>query len=527
MLINPGLSRFDSSLCRTERSRPNAMRIVLASSEAVPFSKTGGLADVASALADALAELGHSVWLVIPYYPQVQARSAAAKGIAVESTGVQVDIPLGVRQVSGRVLSARLPGSSVTTLLIDQPSYFDRAALYQSNGSDFRDNCERFVFFSRAVLAAAEQLDLRPDVLHANDWQTGLLPALLSIEGRKRPVFEDAVSVLTIHNIAFQGNFWHWDMLLTGLDWRYFNWKQMEFYNQLSLLKTGIVFADVVTTVSPTYAREIQTSEFAYGLEGVLRSRRDDLVGILNGVDTKIWNPQTDSALVANYSVTDVAEGKRACKRQLQQELGLPLRDDVPLFAMISRLTDQKGVDLVSQAADSLLSRDLQICFLGNGMANYEKWLSDLAQRIPEKVAARIGFDEPLSHRMEAGADVFLMPSRFEPCGLNQMYSLVYGTVPIVRTVGGLADSVVDATAESLSVGTATGFCFREYSADALLKMIDRALELYSNKPEWLRLVRAGMNQDWSWRRSAQQYVRAYERALLKQRATLTAPAMI
>jgi len=319
--------------------------------------------------------------------------------------------------------------------------------------------------------------------------------------------------------------FWHWDMLLTALDWKYFNWKQMEFYNQLNLLKTGIVFADVVTTVSPTYAREIQTPEFAYGLDGVLRSRRDDLVGILNGVDTKIWNPQTDPALPANYSIVDVEEGKRACKRKLQEEFGLPVREDVPLFAMISRLTDQKGLDLIAQGADMLLARDLQLCVLGNGEAKYQDLLVELSKRSPEKVTVRIGFDEALAHRIEAGADLFLMPSRFEPCGLNQMYSLIYGTVPVVRAVGGLADSVVDASPDNLAHGTATGFSFSEYSADALVKTIDRALALYGNKPEWLRLVRSGMNQDWSWRRSALQYVRVYEKALTRRRAALAAPA--
>ena len=501
------------------------MRIVLTSSEAVPFSKTGGLADVATALADALAGLGHSVWLFTPYYPQIHARNGSSNGIAVEPTGIQFEVPIGARHVAGGVRRARVPGSAVTAFLIDQPGYYDRPGLYQSNGSDFRDNCERFVFFSRGVLSVSRQLRLSPDVVHANDWQTGLIPALLAIEGRQPDTFEATASIFTIHNMAFQGMFWHWDMLLTALDWKYFNWKQMEFYNQLNLLKTGIVFADVVTTVSPTYAREIQTPEFAYGLDGVLRSRRDDLVGILNGVDTKIWNPQTDPALPANYSIVDVEEGKRACKRKLQEEFGLPVRGDVPLFAMISRLTDQKGLDLIAQGADMLLAGDLQLCVLGNGEAKYQDLLVELSKRSPEKVTVRIGFDEALAHRIEAGADLFLMPSRFEPCGLNQMYSLIYGTVPVVRAVGGLADSVVDASPDNLAHGTATGFSFSEYSADALVKTIDRALALYGNKPEWLRLVRSGMNQDWSWRRSALQYVRVYEKALTRRRAALAAPA--
>jgi starch synthase len=500
------------------------MRIVIASSEAVPFAKTGGLADVATALATALTELGHSVWLVLPHYPQMMSRSAASNGIGVEPTGIHLEVPIGARHVSGGVLRARLPGSAVTVLLIDQPGYYDRSGLYQSAGSDFRDNCERFVFFSRAVLALTRQLRLRPDIIHANDWQTGLIPALLAIEGRSPNTLETVGSVFTIHNMAFQGLFWHWDMLLTGLDWKYFNWKQMEFYNQLNLLKTGIVFSDLVTTVSPTYSREIQTPEFGYGLDSALRSRHDDLVGILNGVDTKIWNAQADSALAANYSIADVTEGKRTCKQALQSEFGLPTRDDVPLFAMVARLTDQKGLDLVTQAADRLLSKDVQLCVLGSGEAKYETWLTEQAQKLPQKVAVRIGFDEALAHRIEAGADLFLMPSRFEPCGLNQMYSLIYGTVPIVRAVGGLADSVVDASPQNLAHGTATGFCFTDYSAEALMQATDRALALFGDKLEWMRLVRAGMNQDWSWRHSALQYVRVYERALAKRRAALGAP---
>jgi len=502
------------------------MRIVVASSEAVPFSKTGGLADVATALADAVANLGHSVWVITPYYPQVQAQYSSSNGFAIEPTGIHLEIPIGTRHVTGTARRARLPGSAVTFLLIEQPGYFDRPALYQQNGADYRDNCERFVFFSRAVLALAQQIRLRPDVVHANDWQTGLIPALLAVEGRARDTFETTASVFTIHNMAFRGLFWHWDMLLTGLDWKYFNWRQMEFYNQLCLLKTGIAFADALTTVSPTYARETQTPEFGYGLDGLLRSRRDDFAGILNGVDTKIWNPQTDSALPGNYSIVDVEEGKRACKRQLQLEFGLPQREDVPLLAVVSRLTDQKGLDLIMQGSEALLSRDLQLCVLGSGEAKYQDGLKELAQRAPDKIAIRIGFDEALAHRIEAGADIFLMPSQFEPCGLNQMYSLLYGTLPLVRAVGGLADSVVDASADNIAHGTATGFSFTRYSADELLNTIDRALALFADKKEWLRIVRSGMNQDWSWRRSALQYIRVYERAVAKRCAALAAPTI-
>ena len=325
--------------------------------------------------------------------------------------------------------------------------------------------------------------------------------------------------------MAFRGMFWHWDMLLTGLDWKYFNFEQMEFHGQISLLKTGIVFADAVTTVSPTYARDPDARVWLWSRR-CAALRRQDFVGILNGVDTKIWNPQTDPALPAKYSITDVEEGKRVCKRHLQEEFGLPVREDVPLLAMVSRLTDQKGFDLVLQAAETLLTWDLQLCVLGSGEARYQDWFADLSRRAPEKVAIRIGFDESLAHRIEAGADMFLMPSQFEPCGLNQMYSLLYGTVPIVRAVGGLADSVVDASPENVAHGTATGFSFTTYSAEQLMNTIERALALFANKPEWLRLVRAGMNQDWSWRRSALQYLRVYEKAVAKRHTALAAPTV-
>jgi starch synthase len=416
------------------------------------------------------------------------------------------------------VLKSRLPDASVRVVLIDQPEYFDRSGLYQDGGEDYRDNCERFVFFSRAIIEAARVLDLRPDVIHANDWQTGLLPALLAIECERESEFDRTASVFTVHNMAFQGTFWHWDMLLTGLDWKYFNWKQMEFFDHLNLLKTGIVFADMVTTVSPTYAREIQTPEFGCGLEGVLHSRRDDLAGILNGVDIDVWNPQTDRHLAANYSAETFEFGKAACKAQLQAQLHLPQRGDVPLLGMISRMTDQKGFGLLAQCAESLLRKDIQLCFLGTGEAKYENWAKELAAVHPSRVSATIGFDDALAHRIEAGCDMFLMPSLFEPCGLNQMYSLIYGTIPIVRAVGGLADTVVDATPENQANGTANGFRFDEADGPALSGAMHRALALYQNKAAWTRLVRAAMRQDWSWSRSAREYLRVYERARSQQK---------
>lgn len=493
------------------------MKIVLASSEAVPFSKTGGLADVVSALAKALARRGHEVWLVVPFHRGVLPSGGALP--AGETIEPPLAVPVGEKKVEGRIMRSRLPGSQVTCLLIDQPAYFDRAGLYQDpqSGGDYSDNCERFVFFSRAVLQALKALQIQPDILHANDWQTGLIPALLQAEERGRPFFARTGSVFTIHNMAFQGQFWHWDMRLTGLDWKYFNWKQMEFWGRLNLLKTGIVFADLVTTVSPTYAREIQTPEFGAGLEGVLRDRREDLVGILNGVDVELWNPETDTALPKNYSAETVLEGKAACKTALQREVRLPIRAEVPLFGMISRMTAQKGFDLLTACADDLMQFDVQLCFLGSGERKFERFVSGLSRRYPERVSATVGFDEVLAHRIEGGADAYLMPSRFEPCGLNQLYSLRYGTVPLVRAVGGLADSVVDTTARSLAERKATGFLFSDYTPACLRRQVQRAVQTYRQRRTWRQLAETGMRQDLSWNRSAAEYENVYHRARRKQ----------
>lgn len=494
------------------------MNVVLASSEAVPFAKTGGLADVASALTRALLDEGHAATLVIPHHR----RQLAGAGIDAASTGQTVEINLGTKRVPAEFLEADLPGSTGRVILIDQPAYFDRDGLYSDeSGEGYDDNCERFVFFSRAVLEAARIFGLQPDVLHANDWQTGLIPALLDVEYREQPGFEEATSVLTIHNMAFQGIFWHWDMLLTGLDWKYFNWRQMEYFNHLNLLKTGIAFADMLTTVSPTYAREIQTAEYGCGLHGVLHARRGDLVGILNGVDVDVWNPETDSLIAETYSRTSLGR-KAACKSALQQKLGLPARGDVPLFGMISRMTDQKGFDLIAACADEFLREDVQIAVLGTGEQRYEGMLRDLAGAHPAKVSATIGFDEKLAHEIEAGSDAYLMPSQFEPCGLNQMYSLVYGTVPIVRSVGGLADSVVDISDATLADGTANGFRFDKYDARELYRQLIRAVEAYGDREIWAQLVQNGMQQDWSWRRSAGRYVDVYNRARAQRTVAVT-----
>lgn len=483
------------------------MNILLATSEAVPFAKTGGLADVSAALPLELSRLGHRPAVILPAY-----RRALACGQPIESTGIDVSVQIGSKTVDGLLLKSKLPDSDVPVYLVQQDDYYNRDELYGIDGSDYVDNCERFVFFCRAVLEAIRLLQLDVDVLHANDWQTGLLPAYLKVEYRATPGYERIASLFTIHNLAYQGTFWHWDMLLTGLDWKYFNWHQMEFYGKLNLMKTGLVFADAINTVSPRYAEEIQSPPLGCGLEGVLQQRHDDLSGIINGVDYATWDPATDLQLAMNYDAGTAAKGKAACKAALQSELGLPVLPRTPVIGLISRLADQKGLDLVAGVIqDWVRTTDVQWTILGSGDPKYQQLLGTLAERYPQRVAARLSFSDDLAHRIEAGADMFLMPSRYEPCGLNQLYSLKYGTVPVVRATGGLADTIVDATRETLADGTATGFSFREYGMLALSETLRRAVEAYKQPETWSQLVTTGMRQDWSWSRSARQYAALYQ----------------
>lgn len=495
------------------------MNILLAASEAVPFAKTGGLADVVAALPVELERLGHRPIVFLPGY-----RGALGGGQPIEPINVRVSVPIGSKTVEGTLLKSRLPDSRVDVYFIQQDEYYLRDELYGVNGSDYVDNCERFVFFCRAVLEAMRQLSLPIDVVHAHDWQTGLIPAYLKTVYRGVPGYEQVASLFTVHNLAYQGTFWHWDMLLTGLDWKYFNWHQMEFYGKLNLMKTGLVFADAINTVSPRYAEEIQNAPLGCGLEGVLQQRRDVLSGIVNGVDYRIWDPATDPHLPKNYDERSVVEGKAACKAALQAELGLPAAADVPLVGLIGRLVDQKGIDLVAEVVqDWVRGSDAQWIILGTGEVRYHQLFATLAERFPQRVAARLAFSEPLAHRIEAGADIFLMPSRFEPCGLNQLYSLKYGTVPVVRATGGLADTVTDTTPQTLADGTATGFNFRETEVLALAETLRRAIETYRQPQTWRQIVAGGMRQDWSWGRSARQYVQLYQSTLAKVREPLAA----
>ncbi len=490
------------------------MNILFATTEAAPFCKTGGLGDVCGALPIELERLGDAPQIIMPAF-----RQALESGQPIESTGVRFESPIGRKLVSGELLKSRLPDSGVPVYLVKQDEYFNRNELYRENDQDYRDNCERFVFFSRAVLETIKALDLSIDVLHCHDWQTGMLPAYLKTLYSARPRFQSIASLFTIHNLAYQGNFWHWDMELTGVGWEHFNWQQMEFYGRLNFLKTALSFGDILTTVSPTYAQEIQSPPASCGLDGILGHRKDDLYGVLNGVDYSVWSPTRDPHIAANYDADSYHHGKAVCKAALQREMGLPERPGTPLLASIGRLAEQKGFDLIADVLPRWAQQmDVQWVLLGTGDQRYHDLLARLQREFPDRVAVRLGFSNELAHRIEAGADMFLMPSRYEPCGLNQMYSLQYGAVPIVRATGGLADTVTNCTPESLADGTANGFSFEEASSQALSEAIDRGCRTYQDPGTWDRLVQTGMRQDWSWQRSARRYQELYNMAVNKVR---------
>ena len=483
------------------------MRVLMVASEAVPFAKTGGLADVAGALPGALSRLGCDVTLVMPAY-----REVFSKGLPIEDTGLAFEVPLGARRHTARILRGRLPGSEAAVFFIANDACFDRPTLY-GGAEDYADNAERFIFFSRAALEFAGRQDHPFDILHCHDWQAGLVPAYQKLVYAAWPMLSQARSVMTIHNMAYQGLFWHWDMLLTGFDWRYFNWQQMEFYGQLSFLKTGLVFADAISTVSPTYAREIQQDPGGCGLEGVLAARSDALTGIVNGIDTAVWNPRTDRHIPRGYGPDDVAEGKAAAQSALAARLGQAAPDPRPLVALVGRLVEQKGIDLVIEMLGRMAgTRRARFLILGTGSGETEESLRRVAASYPGTIDVMIGFDEEFAHLVFAAADIMLVPSRYEPCGLTQLYALRYGTIPVVRATGGLVDTVVDATPDSIASGRASGFVFDAFDSLALEHAVGRALEAHAHRQQWEALVRRVMTEDWSWDASAREYVRLFER---------------
>jgi starch synthase len=484
------------------------LRILVTASEVEPFAKTGGLADVAGALPRALQALGHDVRVLMPGYRGVE-RHAVDLTTAVPA----LQVPIADRVAEGALRRGRSPeGIPVYFLANDQ--YYDRENLYGTGDGDYWDNCERFIFFCRGGLEAVAALADGPDpwspqIIHANDWQTALMPVYLRTLYRDRPALRGIRTLFTIHNLAFQGVFWHYDMPLTGLGWDLFTPAGIEFYGKLNFLKGGLIFGDILTTVSRTYALEIRTAEFGAGLEGVLEERSQDLHGVVNGIDYHVWNPATDGAIAKPYSV-DAPEGKAACREALRRELGLGLGPG-PLVGMVTRLTPQKGIDLVVDALPDLLAQGCQLAVLGSGQSQFEERLGAEAAARPEQIAVRIGYDEDLARRIYAGSDCFLMPSRYEPCGLGQLIALRYGSAPIVRRTGGLADTVKEFDPARR---TGTGFTFDAYSPVALAEAVRRAASAHGHPAVWSALVRNAMAEDFSWNASAREYVTLYRKAV-------------
>lgn len=495
------------------------LRVLVAASEVAGFAKTGGLADVAAALPAALAERGNQVAVVMPYYTAVR-----RAGVPVERTEIVLPVPMGSRVLACRLFRSKLPRTDVPVYLIEHQPFFERddpvagRGLYQQSmwggyKSDYPDNAERFVFFARAVLELLPHLGFAPDVIHANDWQTGLVPVFLAEAYRTQSGYQRTRSVFTIHNIAYQGMFGRDVMNLTGLPGWLFNHNQLEFHGHLNFMKAGIVYADAVNTVSPTYAREIQTAEYGCGLEGLLAGVYWKLSGIVNGCDYEHWDPSADTHIATTYTPETVFEIKPQCKAELQRRFHLPEAPRAPVLGVIARLVNQKGIDLVMSAAPGFLDLGCQMVILGDGDREYHDQLQAFRDKHPDRVGIYLGFNEGLAHVIEAGADLFLMPSRYEPCGLNQMYSLRYGTPPVVRRTGGLADTVVNATDDNLADGRATGFVFNDYTSSALYETVKWALSLLRDHPaDFRQVIQTAMKQDWSWDRSAVAYEALYRK---------------
>jgi starch synthase len=485
------------------------VHIVFAASECVPFAKTGGLADVVGALAPQLAKLGHRVTVYLPFYARVRPHVKGEPSYAVES----ITIPFTYYNRFVGIVDGGLR-EGVQYYFVDCPELYDRQELYGTRGGDYADNAERFGLFCRAVLEASKQLGV-PDIFHVHDWQAALIPVYLRTVYSADPALRGARTVLTIHNAGYQGTFPPSTTAQLLFPWDMFRLDRLEHYDNFNFLKGGMVYSDLLTTVSRKYAEEIQTPEFGEGLDSILRGRAADLLGILNGVDYAHWDPATDGNLAAHYTPADLS-GKRECRADLLHAFGLEdVADSTPVIGIVSRFATQKGFDLVEQIAGQLSDRAVAVVALGTGEPVYEKFFRDWAFWHKEKVAAQIRYDDALAHKIEAGSDIFLMPSRYEPCGLNQIYSLKYGTVPVVRATGGLDDTIEEWNAEK---GTGTGFKFSGYLPAELMAAVDRALAAFQNKEAWTRLMRNGMERNYSWEQPAREYAAAYEE-LVRRRA--------
>ena len=482
------------------------LKVLFLSPEAVPFAKTGGLADVAGGLPGALKHLGVDIRTVMPLYDMVRKSNTRLK-LLIDN----LKIPLGRETLTARVWEARGVGK-VPAYFLEQDDLFNRPNLYGDNRGDYDDNLERFSFYSHGVLRIAEKLAFSPDLIHCNDWQSGLVPALLAGPYSRSPVVGTSKTIFTIHNLGYQGIFPAEKLWITGLPRDpFFQMEGLEFWGNISLLKAGIVYSDAITTVSPTYARQIQTHEYGMGMEGILQHRKSSLHGILNGVDYKVWNPGMDSHLETPYSPRKIA-GKSGCKTSLLKEMKLyQSLKDKPLLGMISRLDSQKGLDLLVKVLDDILALDVGLVILGAGNATIQRALRKASKNNPGRIAIAFGFDEQLAHHIMAGADMFLIPSRYEPCGLTQMYALKYGTIPIVRATGGLEDTIIPFNPQT---GKGNGFTFTDFKPRAFFASIRNAVDLYQDTASWKKLRSNAMKEDFSWNRSARSYLDLYRSTL-------------
>ncbi|MGQ9921178.1 MAG: glycogen synthase GlgA [Desulfobacca sp.] len=484
-----------------------ALNVLMISPEAVPFAKTGGLADVAGALPIALKKLGLDVRLVLPLYQMVRQSGAELTKVADDLT-----LPFDFFTLTCDVYQAEV--DSLPCYFLERDEFFDRRQLYGTPKGDYFDNLERFAFLAKAILPLCQKLDFAPDIIHCHDWQASLIPVYLREKWGQAEIFAKTATVLTIHNLAYQGLFPKEKFHLLDLDAALFGINGLEFYDKINFLKGGILWADAITTVSRQYSREIQTDQFGCGLDGVLRTRADVLTGIVNGVDYNIWNPGTDPLLPANFTPADL-KGKAKNKEALMAEYGLnPALQDAPLLGMVSRLADQKGFDLLAAILPDLMAADLTLVILGTGDQKYHDLLSAAAAKYPGRLGVKIAFDNRIAHLIEAGADMFLMPSAYEPCGLNQIYYLKYGTIPVARATGGLVDTIEPVDTKQK---TGTGFLFSDYTPEAFLACIHEACQAYQNKGLWRRIMQNAMSQDFSWEASAQAYVDLYRQTLARR----------
>ncbi|OGW79442.1 MAG: starch synthase [Omnitrophica bacterium GWA2_52_8] len=477
------------------------MKVAFVASEMVPFAKTGGLADVTGTLCREIASLGHDVVAFLPRYKSIDPQRLELK---VEIK--RLSIPVGSENELCRVLSYQDDKSKIRVYLVDHPEFYCRDELYGTGLGDYPDNDRRFIYFQRAVLETIKAKNIRLDVIHCHDWQSGLIPVYLKTLYREEPVFEKVKTVLSIHNLGYQGNFPPDSMPLTGLDWDQFKMDRLEFYGKVSFLKAGILDADAVATVSERYAEEIQTKEFSCGMDGVFRRRHDKIYGILNGIDPDEWNPKEDYDLVARYDGTSL-EKKKENKRALQRENRLEENEATPLVGVISRLADQKGIDILLPALETILDMGCQFVLLGTGEERYHHLLREFAKKRKSQTGIHIVFDSKMAKRMYAGCDMLLLPSYYEPCGLGQLIALRFGTIPVVRATGGLADTIIEFDPKK---GTGNGFRFEDYSSEALVAACQRALKIYTDKKAWPKLLENAVACDFSWTRSAKKYVELY-----------------